>query len=430
MTMLRNSLAFSAGTVIRMSLGFFTWLAAARLYPAAQVGIAATAISAMMLCIEAGLLGVDLALVAIFPSYRRRPTSLLNSAITLAAITACVSSLAFVGLAAAGFHSLHLLVAKPVNIALFVGLTVLGAAWWVMDQAGVSLRHSEHVLVRALVAGPVTLAGVVGLGVAGFDTASSILAAWVAAALAACVIGLVQIGRAVGGYRFRPQLARPLCRRLVSVGLPNFALSAADNAPGLILPLVAAEVISTRAAAYWYAVWMMSLAVYMLPASFGLHLFAEISDQPSEIVRHTRQQLRSGISFAAVATVAVITLGPYVLSLLGPAYASHGTTPLRLAALAGVPLVVMKSYLFTCRATGRIREGTTAATIVGVTAVGLGIAGAGSLGLPGIAGAWLLVQSLAALGAALRLRILTSAPPAGTEAAGTVFAPSEQAVLR
>src|SRR5437016_1424375 len=107
MTMLRNSLAFSAGTVVRMSLGFFTWLAAARLYPAEQVGIAATAISAMLLCIEAGLLGVDLALVAIFPAYRRRPASLLNTAITLAAITACVSSLAFVGLAAAGLHSLH-----------------------------------------------------------------------------------------------------------------------------------------------------------------------------------------------------------------------------------------------------------------------------------------------------------------------------------
>jgi O-antigen/teichoic acid export membrane protein len=413
-----------------MSLGFFTWLAAARLYPASQVGFAATAISAMMLCIEAGLLGVDLALIALFPAHRRRPTALLDTAITFAAITACVSSLAFVGLAAAGFRALHLLVASPANAALFVSLTVLGAAWWVMDQAAVSLRRSDHVLLRALVAGAVTLVGVVGLGAVGFATASAILVAWVAAALSACVIGVIQIGRAIDRYRFRPRLAAPLWRRLASIGLPNFAVSAADNAPGLILPILAAQVISPRAAAYWYAVWMMALAAYMVPLSFGLHLFAEVSDQPSELARLSRHQLRSGVSIAAVATVGLITLGPLVLSILGPAYASHGTTPLRLAALAAVPMVVMKSYLFTCRATGRIREGTAAAAVTGATAVGLAAVGAGSLGLPGIAGAWLAVQVVAALGAALRLRILVAGAPPGAETEGTVFAAPEQLVVR
>jgi O-antigen/teichoic acid export membrane protein len=426
--MLRNSVMFSAGTVARMSLGFFTWLAAARLYPASQVGLAAAAISAMMLCIEAGLLGVDLALIALFPAHRRRPTALLDTAITLAAITACISSLAFVGLAAAGFRALHVLVASPANAALFVSLTVCGAAWWVMDQVAVSLRRSEHVLVRAIVAGAVTLAGVVGLGAAGFTTAGVILAAWVAAALSACAIGLIQIGRAVGGYRFRPRLAAPLWRRLASIGLPNFAVSAADNAPGLILPIVAAEVISPRAAAFWYAVWMMAYAAYMVPLAFGLHLFAEVSDQPSELARLSRHQLRSGIAIAGIATAGLIILGPLVLSILGPAYASHGATPLRLAALAAVPMVVMKSYLFTCRATGRIREGTVAAAITGATAVCLAVVGAGSLGLPGIAGAWLAVQVVAAVGAALRLRVLVSDPPSAAPETAVFTAPERVAV--
>jgi O-antigen/teichoic acid export membrane protein len=426
----RKSIAFSAGTVIRMSLGFFTWLAAARLYPSSQVGHAAAAISAMMLCIEAGLLGVDIALIALFPAYRGRPNRLLDTAITLAAISACVSSLLFVGLAAAGFRALDLLVANPADAVLFVSLTVLGAAWWLMDQAAVALRRSEHVLLRAIVAGTVTLAGVAGLGAAGYATAGAILLAWVVAALSACLIGLAQIGRAVGRYRFRPRLAAPLWRRLTSVGLPNFAISAADNAPALILPIVAAEVISARAAAYWYTVWMMAFAAYIIALSFGLHLFAEISDQPSELARLSRQQLRSGLSFAAAATVGLIALGPFVLSILGPAYASHGSTPLRIAALAAVPMVVMKSYLFTCRATRRIREGAAAAAITGVAAVGLAAAGAGALGLSGIAGAWLAVQVVAALWATLRLRVLRSDAAPGRHTEDAAFATPEQVVLR
>jgi hypothetical protein len=75
--MLLGCVAFSAGAVARLSLGFLTWLSAARLDPAAQVGIAASAIAAMMLCIEACLLGVDMAMVALFAPHRRRPGVLL-----------------------------------------------------------------------------------------------------------------------------------------------------------------------------------------------------------------------------------------------------------------------------------------------------------------------------------------------------------------
>jgi O-antigen/teichoic acid export membrane protein len=428
--MLRNSVAFSAGTVVRMSLGFFTWLAAARLYPASQVGIAASAISAMMLCIEAGLLGVDMALIALFPQHRRSPTALLDTALTLAAIAACASSLAFVALAAIGFHALHVLASNPVDALLFVALTVLGAIWWVIDQAAVSLRRSEQVLVRALVAGAVTLAGVVGLGAAGFATAGAILAAWVAATVAACLIGVRQISRATGGYRFRPRLVRSLRRRLLSVGLPNFALSVADNAPPLLLPIIAAEALSPRFAAYWYSLWMMAFVAYTVAGSFGLHLFAEISDDPFELAQHSRHQLRSGIAVAAVATAGLVALGPFVLAILGPAYASHGSGPLRLVALAAVPMVVWKSYLYTCRAMGRTREGTLAAGIIGVSAVGLAVAAAGPSGLLGMAGAWLTVQVLAALAAAIRLRTLHARAPRPAETSGPLFGTPERATAQ
>jgi O-antigen/teichoic acid export membrane protein len=272
--------------------------------------------------------------------------------------------------------------------------------------------------VRAFVAATVTLSGVVALGAAGFNTAGSVLLAWAAAALIACLIGLVQISKAIGGYRFRFGLANPLWRQLVRVGLPNFLVTAADIAPGLMLPIVAAQQLSPRYAAYWYTVWMMAFAAYSIPWSFGLHLFADLADSPAELASRGRSTLRSGIAIACVATLGLIVLGPAVLSILGPAYRAHGAIAVRIAALAAIPMVVMKAYLFTCRATGRLREGTLVATATGTIAVTLAIILAPGMRLPGIAVAWLGVQTAGAVVAAIRLRTFALAPQRVESSAG------------
>jgi O-antigen/teichoic acid export membrane protein len=351
--------------------------------------MAASAISAMLLCVEVGVLGSDVAMISAFPRFRSSPAVLLNTAITLGAISACAGGLIVIGLGAVGLRALHFLVAHPADGVAFLLLVLFQAGWWLMDQAAIALRRSDHVPVRAFVAATVTLSGVVALGAAGFNTAGSVLLAWAAAALIACLIGLVQISKAIGGYRFRFGLANPLWRQLVRVGLPNFLVTAADIAPGLMLPIVAAQQLSPRYAAYWYTVWMMAFAAYSIPWSF-----------------------------ACVATLGLIVLGPAVLSILGPAYRAHGAIAVRIAALAAIPMVVMKAYLFTCRATGRLREGTLVATATGTIAVTLAIILAPGMRLPGIAVAWLGVQTAGAVVAAIRLRTFALAPQRVESSAG------------
>jgi O-antigen/teichoic acid export membrane protein len=407
---LQNSVVYSAGRIFRMSVGFLAWLAAARIYPATQVGLAASAISAMMLCGQIGILGVDLAVVAKFPEHRRRPALLIDTAVTVALGATGLCALVFLGIAASGIHALRVLATDPVVSVLFIALTVLCGAWAVMDQTAVALRRSDHVLSRAVVDGALTITGVVVLGLVWQRTVAAILAAWVAAAAVACAMGVVQIGRAVGGYRYKPQLGRTLSRRLLKLGLPNLALSVTDSAPGLILPLVAASVISTRAAAYWYAVWMMAVAAYQVSFSFGLHMFAEVAKDPAQVANIIRKSLRSGFGWSVAATVGLLLLGPTVLGLLGHAYAVNGAASLRLVALASLPLVLTRSYLFACRALNLIAEGWLATTVTALVVLGLAIPAASRFGLEGIAGSWLASQVLAAAWAAWRLRRLMAAP--------------------
>jgi O-antigen/teichoic acid export membrane protein len=173
---------------------------------------------------------------------------------------------------------------------------------------------------------------------------------------------------------------------------------------------------------------MMAFAAYTIALSFGLHMFANVSAEPSRLILHSDRQLRSGIAFAAVASLGLVLVGPYILSILGAAYAAHGSTALRLAALAAVPMVLTKSYLFTCRATRHIREGTLVAFVTGVAAVVAATASATSFGLAGMAGAWLAVQAVTGAGAAIRRRSLLRSATLQAQRADPSHATSPQVI--
>src|SRR5207237_4092710 len=93
-----------------------------------------------------------------------------------------------------------------------------------------------------------------------------IFSCWLVGSAAACLLGFVQLRRTLPQYRYRPRMELPMVRRLLSVGLPNHGLTLADRAPGLIMPVIAIELLSPTANAYWYAVWMMAFLVFVVPS--------------------------------------------------------------------------------------------------------------------------------------------------------------------
>jgi len=102
----------------------------------------------------------------------------------------------------------------------------------------------------------------------------------------------------------------------------------------------------------------------------------------------------------------VIGLAPFLLGFLGKSYAAAGTVPLRILALAIFPITVIQMYYSVCRGTQRLFE----ATITGLVSGTLGVVGAilvgPAFGLTGMAIAWLLTQTAAAVWAGIRTAIL------------------------
>jgi O-antigen/teichoic acid export membrane protein len=402
-----NSVALIGAKVATMGLGFVFWIVAARLFAPAEVGLAAAVVSAMMLCTQLALVGLGSAVIALYPRHQARPEALLNSAFTIATLVSVISGVLFLLLAAGLFSELDIVGAEPGYALLFVLAGVLGTLGILFDQVSTALRRGDQVVTRGLLFGGSALAALTLLAfVTEASGSRAIFVPWVVAGFAAVALGLGQLRRSLGGFRIRPTLRREPARELLRTGIPNWALTVSERAPGLVLPVVVIELLSPAANAAWYPLWMMAWALYIVPIQVGMTLFAELAHDPGSLRISMRRGIRSSLLLGGTGAVVLAVGGEIPLSLLGDGYAAAGIGPLRILVIAVVPLTFLHVYFATCRATGHLGEATATGWGSGVAAVAAAALLAPAFGLMGMATAWLVVQLAAGAWAAARLRRL------------------------
>ena len=407
LAMTLSALALVAAKVGTMGFGFLAWIVAARLYPANEVGLASAAVSAVTLCAQIALVGVGSAVITLLPSHIERPARLLDTSVTVLTLTAAAAALAFILFAGSVLHELRVVAADPIYALLFVALAITGTLGVLFDQVSTARRRGDQALIRAVAAGVVTLLAVLIIARSlGGGSSRDIFAAWVLGGLVTWSIGLVMIGRAVAGYRYRPILARSLAVELSRVGLPNYFLTLTERAPGFVLPIVVTELLSPADNAHWYAAWMMAWVVFVIPIQVGMTSFAEIAREPTRAGRIIGHGIRTSLAVGIAGALATAVLAGPLLGLLGSGYSGAGALPLRILVIGIVPLTFVQAYFCYCRARRRFGEALALGTANSVASIGApavaGVAG----GLVATAVAWLGVQAISAIVAAIRLRRL------------------------
>lgn len=404
---LTTSFGLVAGKVASLATGFLFWLLAAHAAGAADVGLAAGAISVMMLATQFAVVGAGSSFILNHTRHEAQLSRLLDAAITLVVLTSGAASV-LVLLAVANLSArLSTIATDPVFAGLFLAMTVLGTLGILLDHVSVAVNRGGQVLVRNALGGLLTAAPLL---VAAFQHqrlgARSLFALWVAGGVLVCAVGAVQLASGLPGYRYRPGLPRLLTRDLLRSGLPNHALTLVERAPNLLLPVIVTEVLSPELNAYWYTAWMMAWAVLVVPVSVGMSLLAQVSREPTALRRGVVLGGQAGLLLGAMAALAVAVLGPRVLGFIGPDYQAAGSAPLRVLLLALLPVLVIQIYYSVCRGAGRLPEALAVGTVTGLASLGVTAGVAGSSGLVGMAWAWIAVQTAAGLWAALRLRTL------------------------
>ncbi|HEU5100445.1 MAG TPA: hypothetical protein VFU22_15560 [Roseiflexaceae bacterium] len=407
---LLNSMALISGRIANMVFGFLAWLLAARLFPAAEVGLASGAISAMMLCVQLALLGVGSAFIVLFPQYRDRPAKLLDTAFSTVSLTALLAACLFLLLASGAFQELSVIGSILTYTIAFLALSALGTVGVLFDQVSIALRRSDQVLTRNALFGLVTLVSMGVLPLLGARSSLAIFCAWVLGNLGACVLGFVQLWFCMSQYRYRPRMELGLARRLISIGLPNYALTLAERTPGAILPIIVTELLSPIENAYWYQVWMMAWAVYIIPISVGQTLFAEVAHRPSSLKSGIRHSVWSSLGFGVVTAIGVGVLAPFLLAMLGSNYAASGAGPLRVLVLGVLPYTFVQAYYAACRGIQQLNEAILTGMVSGAVGVIAAAAIGVTYGIMGMAVAWIVSQFAAGIWALWRLRCIARLP--------------------
>jgi O-antigen/teichoic acid export membrane protein len=396
--------ALVGGQLTRMLGGVAFWGIATRSFPASRVGIAASAVAALMICIQLAVLGAGSSVIRLYPNAARQG-DLLAAAFKLVLIASCVVAGAFILLSASVLTHLETIGRNPLFAGAFCVACILGACNMLGNEATVAMMRPASILVRAALLSAVMLALLSAASIALPARSEVIFSCWAAGELAAALLLIVHLrARPVSAAR---RLARVKTKQVVSKGLANQVITVADRVPPMLLTILVTQLLSPQLGAYWYAAWMAALSVFFIPIYSGTALFADLVRAGQVEARRVRATSLRTLAVAGTAALGVALLSHRILNFLGPGYAAHGERPLQLLLAAVVSVTIVQTYFAVCRATDHLAEAGVTAVLAAV--FGLGLAGwfGHRYGLNGVAGAWVGCETAAAVWALWRISRLT-----------------------
>jgi O-antigen/teichoic acid export membrane protein len=380
---LTNSAAIVAGNLTTALLGFGYWWLAARLYPAASVGLASALVSVMALVGMLGEFGMGTLLEGETLRHRGKEQGLITAALAVAFVCSAI-----LGLGYAVLPGWSLAKGGAAQMLLVCGCALTGFAL-VLDHAFSGLLKSPLRMWRNIAFSAVKLllltafAGIFPTG----EGEAAILASW-AAAIAASVVLL-----AGGTWRSRPIVAaRPdfaLLRQLSGKVVDHHLLNLASQAPALMLPLLLSMMISPEANAAFYPAWMLITIAALVPSAFTAVVYTLGMSHPGTAAERLRFSLAVSAVCATATGLVFFVFSQEILGLFNPAYPEIAGSSLRLLGFGVLGLLVKHHYIAVARIAGRMRGAAVFFALAGVGELGLAALGIAYAGLPGMAVGWL-----------------------------------------
>jgi O-antigen/teichoic acid export membrane protein len=401
-----NGVALVANAGASALLGFLFWIVAARRFSAESLGVGAAIVSAATLAALVGKAGFDAAIIRYGPALGRRDLGRLLARATLATLVLTgVVSVCVLALAIEGVASLAALRAPAAALG-FVLLAIGTGAAWVADAYFISEQAGAQVLARNLVFNLVKLAAplvmLAGLAEGAVPLAWGLgLAASLAWALAATLPRLAR----------RPETgeAPAPTPEMLGYAARNYALNLSEFLPGLVFPVLVLSALGPAQNARFYLAWTVATVAFLASKAITQSSFAALvrAGPPAPALR--KAFLLSALVLGPM-MAGLLLFGGAVLAVFGDHY-SDGAELLRMLALSIVPVAVANVYLSYLKARRPALELTllpalTMAALLALTPLALA-----RLGMLGVGAAWLAVQTLAGLYAAIRLAVLLRRSP-------------------
>jgi O-antigen/teichoic acid export membrane protein len=381
--LLRSSFFLMATTVGTAGFGFVFWIVNARVYSAADVGVASTVLSGVALLSYLSLLGLNNLVMR--TAGRPDAGSLLSAAALLVAGISAALAVTYVAVAPRLAPEVQRALGGPAAVLAFVVLTVAASVNVLTDYAFISRRAAQYnLLVDAFLQGGTKL----GLSVVLVGWGSLGLIASSASAVAvSAVVSLLLLSRRLGlALTLRPDWATVRDGAAFSAG--TYVSSVLNLTPALVVPVVVLARLGDVRAGYYFITFQVANLLYALANAVGESLFAEGS-HGRDLAELRRRSGLAMVAVIAAAAAGVQVIGPVLLGAFGDGYRQAGLGPLRLLAVGAVAVGLNVWASFLLKVGGRIRLLIGSNVVLVVVVVGLTLLWA-DRGLLWVAGAWCL----------------------------------------
>jgi O-antigen/teichoic acid export membrane protein len=364
-----NAGSLMATTALTSLLGFAYWWVAARTAPAAAVGQASAAVSAMTLIGTIGMFGMGTMLISDLPRLTGRRWDLISTCLLVSGSAATAGGLGYVALAHVAVPGLQDALGSPLVTALLVFGIALNAMTLVLDEALVGLLAGPMQLMRNAYFSVIKLALLGGLALLPLTvTGGQLLLTWVSGA----VLSVALLGAALR-RRGMIDSVRPRLELLRGRGAQTFdhnLLNLATYLPRAALPLVVTAVLSAEANAAFYTAFMVLSFLAMVPGNVALTLFAVAGGDREALRSKVRMGLLICLGIGLPASIFVAVFAGPIMSVFGESYARTAGTAMSILALTYVPFVFHHFFLAISRVQGKIRGAGIFSIFAGLAELG------------------------------------------------------------
>jgi O-antigen/teichoic acid export membrane protein len=218
---------------------------------------------------------------------------------------------------------------------LFVASVVAWTIFALQDSALTGLRATHWVPVENISYGVVKLALIPAF--LAISATQGIFLAWMAPVVV--VIALVNIylfRRRIPEHMGRPSPpeALPSMRQLISMTGAQYAQLLVGLSSNTVVTLIVIDRLGAVANAHYYLPAQIALGALVAVWSIDRSFLVEASAEPAELYRHAQVAMRAALLVVVPTVVIGVIFAPWILQIFGHAYATSGTTLMRLLMLS------------------------------------------------------------------------------------------------
>lgn len=370
-----------ANQILSSGLGLLYWAIAARLLLPAEIGLASSTISGIVLLGMVAELGITVALTRYTAQVGR---SFRRFVATCYALNIGAGILVWSVLTATGLID-FMIPELNGNHLLVLAAIICSTLFYVQDGVLAARRRTWLILVENLAYNLAKLALLIALARMGVGHA--VVLSWFAPLPFFLVaIGLIVFSRRLHARSIESHDRDSTAdyRQVVSVVGFDYLGGLLNEASVRLLPLIVLNLLGAAEAAFFFQGWLIANTIRLASSSFVTSFVVTVAAAPDKLLPYARRALALVVLLVAVAAAALILAAPLLLALLGKDYVENSITILRLLAVSSIPAAVNIWFIALARLRNWGRSITINYAIQGSLTIGLTLVLAPWLGLSGV----------------------------------------------